>query len=61
MYLIPGSKSRTPGITTGLNPYSNGTMYLILWSKGGGSCSGRRLNPYSNGTMYLMGFGSEHR
>ncbi len=29
MYLIPGSKSRTPGITTGLNPYSNGTMYLI--------------------------------
>ena len=36
-----------------LNPYSNGTMYLILrrldiWPYS--PC----LNPYSNGTMYLI-------
>ena len=36
-----------------LNPYSNGTMYLIKQMfrsfRGGES-----LNPYSNGTMYLI-------
>ena len=37
-----------------LNPYSNGTMYLIKRDK---DRKGRvmRLNPYSNGTMYLIG------
>ena len=38
---------------TSLNPYSNGTMYLILRLRSGSQTRGC-LNPYSNGTMYLI-------
>ena len=38
----------------GLNPYSNGTMYLIVIEAEVYACQTSRLNPYSNGTMYLM-------
>ena len=38
----------------GLNPYSNGTMYLIIWIMTPCFFDKYRLNPYSNGTMYLI-------
>ena len=41
---------------TCLNPYSNGTMYLIRRRSPGRSWRSGRLNPYSNGTMYLIRF-----
>ena len=39
--------------TTSLNPYSNGTMYLITFQEQMDRYLSS-LNPYSNGTMYLM-------
>ena len=41
-------------IFVGLNPYSNGTMYLIPWEKRRKCLIPNSLNPYSNGTMYLI-------
>ena len=37
-----------------LNPYSNGTMYLMLRKHVEMQISELCLNPYSNGTMYLI-------
>ena len=37
-----------------LNPYSNGTMYLIEIQRALVKLYEYCLNPYSNGTMYLM-------
>ena len=37
-----------------LNPYSNGTMYLMVTLLSVKEQGAKRLNPYSNGTMYLM-------
>ena len=39
---------------SGLNPYSNGTMYLITLKKIASVDLFTGLNPYSNGTMYLI-------
>ncbi len=38
----------------GLNPYSNGTMYLIVNNNYPRTDMAKSLNPYSNGTMYLI-------
>ena len=38
-----------------LNPYSNGTMYLIHIENSDLVKIAASLNPYSNGTMYLIG------
>ena len=52
MYLI-GIYTYDSGIDDeSLNPYSNGTMYLIRVIAGVYHEYG--LNPYSNGTMYLI-------
>ena len=37
-----------------LNPYSNGTMYLIGIYTYDSGIDDESLNPYSNGTMYLI-------
>ncbi len=37
-----------------LNPYSNGTMYLMNGNPLKKAPKKQGLNPYSNGTMYLI-------
>ena len=58
MYLIRVYKD-FKDLATGLNPYSNGTMYLIPHSLTRQTKNEKRLNPYSNGTMYLMSEGMQ--
>ena len=52
MYLI--SFNRNKSRCTRLNPYSNGTMYLMQLTNDELFGNAMRLNPYSNGTMYLI-------
>ena len=53
MYLILICARRRARDERSLNPYSNGTMYLINFETAYQSQK-MGLNPYSNGTMYLM-------
>ena len=53
MYLI-ASVDLFTAVGVSLNPYSNGTMYLIRQGTGTLRQAEASLNPYSNGTMYLI-------
>ena len=53
MYLITAMVFQN-SMSMRLNPYSNGTMYLIMEKNEILNNLGSGLNPYSNGTMYLI-------
>ena len=54
MYLIQIRQCQSLQCVLSLNPYSNGTMYLIRCYQVCKHEQKKSLNPYSNGTMYLM-------